>query len=192
MKPSVILRILGNLLLMFSVIMLPPLLLALWYQEHTRDAFLISGAVVGATGYLLRQLNRRIPARELRLQDGFIVIVSSWTLLGLFGALPLLLANIPGLNFTHSVFESFSGLTTTGATVLQGIQELPKSILLYRQLLQWLGGLGIIVIAVAILPMLGVGGLQLYRTRLHSPPSYCGTCIFCLPFVAPSAITWQA
>ncbi len=162
-------RILGNLLLMFSITMLPPLFLALWYQEHTGNAFLISWIVIGATGYLLRQLKRRTPVRELRLQDGFIVIVASWILLGLFGALPLLLADIPGLSFTHSVFESFSGLTTTGATVLQGVHELPKSILIYRQLLQWLGGLGIIVIAVAILPMLGVGGLQLYRARLPSP-----------------------
>ena len=90
-------------------------------------------------------------------------------MLGLFGALPLLLADSLSLSITDAIFESISGLTTTGATVITGLDDLPKSILYYRQQLQWLGGIGIIVIAIAILPMLGVGGMQLYRAETPGP-----------------------
>ena len=92
-----------------------------------------------------------------------------WVVLGLFGSAPLLLAERPEMSFTDAVFESMSGLTTTGATVLTGLESLPKSILYYRQQLQWFGGLGIIVLAVAVLPMLGVGGMQLYRAETPGP-----------------------
>jgi trk system potassium uptake protein TrkH len=98
-----------------------------------------------------------------------MVVVLFWTVLSLFGAVPLYLANIPGVNIADAVFESFSGLTTTGATVIEGLDYLPKSILYYRQQLQWLGGMGIIVLAVAILPMLGIGGMQLYRAETPGP-----------------------
>ena len=92
-----------------------------------------------------------------------------WAVLGLFGAFPFMLADDPGLSFVDAVFESLSGLTTTGATVITGIDYLPESILFYRQQLQWLGGMGIIVLAVAILPMLGIGGMQLYRAETPGP-----------------------
>ena len=96
-------------------------------------------------------------------------MVLFWTVLGLFGAVPLYLAEHPGLSFTDAVFESVSGLSTTGATVITGLDFLPESVLFYRQLLQWLGGMGIIVLAVAILPMLGIGGMQLYRAETPGP-----------------------
>jgi len=102
---------------------------------------------------------------DLRLRDGFIVVVLFWAGLGLSGSLPLIISEIPQLSLTDAVFESISALTTTGATILTGIEHLPKSILFYRQELQWLGGMGIIVLAVAILPMLGIGGMQLYRAE---------------------------
>ena len=89
----------------------------------------------------------------MRLRDGFLVVALFWTVLGTFGALPLYFADVPVMSFTDAVFESMSGLTTTGATVITGIDSLPKSILYYRQQLQWLGGMGIIVLAVAILPI---------------------------------------
>ena len=111
---------------------------------------------------------RRI-RRELRLRDGFLVVASFWTVLGTFGAAPLYLADVLSMTVTDAIFESVSGLTTTGATVLQNLDELPKSILYYRQQLQWLGGMGIIVLAVAVLPMLGVGGMQLYRAEAPGP-----------------------
>jgi len=92
-----------------------------------------------------------------------------WTVLGLTGALPFMLAHSPSMSFTDAAFESVSGLTTTGATVIVGLDELPRSILYYRQQLQWLGGMGIIVLALAVLPMLGVGGMQLYRAETPGP-----------------------
>ncbi len=107
--------------------------------------------------------------QDLRLRDGFLVVVLFWTVLGLCGSLPFILAENPRLSITDAVFESLSGLTTTGATVIVGIDELPRSILYYRQQLQWLGGMGIIVLAVAVLPMLGVGGMQLYRAETPGP-----------------------
>jgi trk system potassium uptake protein TrkH len=121
-----------------------------------------------ATGFFLFWRHRHARA-ELKTRDGFMVVVLFWTVLSLFGAVPLYLANIPGVNIADAVFESFSGLTTTGATVIEGLDYLPKSILYYRQQLQWLGGMGIIVLAVAILPMLGIGGMQLYRAETPGP-----------------------
>ena len=92
-----------------------------------------------------------------------------WIVLGLYGSLPFLLSDAIDVSVFDAVFESVSGLTTTGATVLIGLDTLPQSILLYRQLLQWLGGIGIIVLAVAVLPMLGIGGVQLYRAESNGP-----------------------
>ena len=89
--------------------------------------------------------------------------------LGMFGAIPFWLAESLQLSFTDAVFESISGLTTTGATTIVGLDSLPKSLLIYRQMLQWMGGMGIIVLAVAIYPMLGIGGMQLYRTESAGP-----------------------
>ena len=107
--------------------------------------------------------------KELRLRDGFLIVAAFWTVLGSFGAAPLYFADAITLSVTDAVFESMSGLTTTGATVLTGLDDLPKSLLYYRQQLQWLGGMGIIVLAVAVLPMLGVGGMQLYRAETPGP-----------------------
>ena len=106
---------------------------------------------------------------ELRVRDGFLIVTFFWLVLGFAGALPLALSAQPELSVTDAVFESFSGLTTTGATIISHIDGLPASILFYRQLLQWLGGMGIIVLAVAIMPMLGVGGMQLYRAETPGP-----------------------
>jgi trk system potassium uptake protein TrkH len=114
-----------------------------------------------------------VPARkhrkELKIRDGFIVVVMFWMALGFSGALPFFLTEVPKMSFTDAVFESMSGLTTTGATVLTGLDSLPKAVLFYRQFLQWLGGMGIVVLAVAILPLLGVGGMQLYRAETPGP-----------------------
>ena len=104
--------------------------------------------------------------QDFRLREGVLIVVCFWVVLSLFATLPFLLTDtIPGLSFSAAFFESMSGLTTTGATVLSGLDELPKAILYYRQQLQWLGGMGIIVLAVAILPLLGVGGMELYHAE---------------------------
>ena len=106
---------------------------------------------------------------DLRVRDGFLIVVLFWFVLGIAAAVPFVLVDHPELSVTDAVFEAYSGLTTTGATVITGLDEMPKSLLYYRQQLQWLGGMGIIVLAVAIMPMLGVGGMQLYRAEAPGP-----------------------
>ncbi|MCU7843550.1 MAG: TrkH family potassium uptake protein [Candidatus Thiodiazotropha sp. (ex Monitilora ramsayi)] len=161
-------RILGVLLMLFSLTMLPPLLLSLWMDDGAligfTDAFILTfGLGLGIWAPV------RYRRQDLRVRDGFLVVVMFWTVLGLTGSLPFLLAENSHMSITDAVFESISGLTTTGATVIVGIDELPISILYYRQQLQWLGGMGIIVLAVAVLPMLGIGGMQLYRAETPGP-----------------------
>ncbi|VAW92646.1 Trk potassium uptake system protein TrkH [hydrothermal vent metagenome] len=154
--------------MIFSITQLPPVIVSLIYSDGARDAFLITFFVTIATGMFL-WLPVYKSRKELRLRDGFIVVVAFWTVLGLFGSLPLILSEHVTISITDSIFESISGLTTTGATVITNIESLPKSILYYRQQLQWLGGMGIVVLAVAIMPMLGIGGMQLYRAETPGP-----------------------
>ena len=168
MQFFVIQRILGILLMVFSTAMLPPVLVSLIYDDGALLPFLTAFAVTLVTGVIC-WLPVRGRRQELRLRDGFIIVILFWTVLGLFGALPLALAERPHLSLMDAIFESISGLTTTGATVLSGIDTLPRAILYYRQQLQWLGGMGIIVLAVAIMPMLGIGGMQLYRAETPGP-----------------------
>ncbi len=168
MQLTAIQRIIGLLLMIFSTTMLPPLAISAWMGDQTQEPFALAFALTLVTG-LIAWLPVRQVRRDLRLRDGFLVVVLFWTVLSLFGAIPLSLAGIPGMGITNAVFESFSGLTTTGATVIVGIDNLPPSVLWYRQQLQWLGGMGIIVLAVAILPMLGIGGMQLFRAETPGP-----------------------
>ncbi|ROR98995.1 trk system potassium uptake protein TrkH [Sinobacterium caligoides] len=163
-----IFRTVGFLLMLFSLTMFLPLLVSLIYQDGAGDSFVLSGAItfgIGAAIYLPLRRQRK----DLRTRDGFLITALFWTVLGLFGAIPLLLSEQPSLSVTDAIFESISGLTTTGATVITGLDQLPPSMLFYRQLLQWMGGIGIIVIAIAILPMLGIGGMQLYRAETPGP-----------------------
>jgi trk system potassium uptake protein TrkH len=164
----VVQRIVGLLLGLFSISMLPPMLVSWWYSDGVLNAFLDAFFLILISGMLLWLPVRRYK-RELRLREGFLVVVMFWVALGLSGSVPLLLSSSADMTITDAVFESLSGLTTTGATVLEGLNAMPKSILFYRQQLQWLGGMGIIVLAVAILPMLGVGGMQLYRAETPGP-----------------------
>lgn len=157
-------RLLGLLLMLFSLTMLPPLGVSLYYQDGSWQPWLAS--LLGLLGFgALVWLPVRRFSRELRLRDGFMVVALFWVILGFAGALPFVLAERPDLSFTDAVFESVSGFTTTGATVLSGLDALPKSMLYYRQQIQWLGGLGMIVLSVALLPMLGIGGMQLMRAE---------------------------
>ncbi|MEJ2609964.1 MAG: TrkH family potassium uptake protein [Candidatus Thiodiazotropha sp.] len=164
----VVQRILGVLLMVFSLSMLPPLIISVWVDD---------GALIGFTDAYILTLGLGLafwaPVRhhhqDLRVRDGFLVVVMFWGVLGLTGSLPFLFAENSDMSITDAAFESISGLTTTGATVIIGIDELPTSILYYRQQLQWLGGMGIIVLAVAVLPMLGIGGMQLYRAETPGP-----------------------
>jgi len=168
MHLNIIARVLGLLLMIFSLTMLPPILVAVLYGETTSSTFAIAFGITLAVGLIFWLPSKQVNA-DMRTRDGFLITVCFWLVLSTFGALPLMLTEALNLSFINALFESVSGLTTTGATVISGLDDLPKSILYYRQQLQWLGGIGIVVIAVAILPMLGVGGMQLYRTETPGP-----------------------
>ncbi len=168
MQLFVIQRILGILLMIFSATMLPPILVSMIYNDGALVPFFHAFIYTLITG-LVCWLPVKSFHRELRLRDGFLIVVMFWTVLGLFGSLPLILSEQLQMSTMDAIFESISGLTTTGATVLTGIDHLPKAIQFYRQQLQWLGGMGIIVLAVAIMPMLGIGGMQLYRAETPGP-----------------------
>ena len=162
-------KILGALLMIFSLALIFPGFLAYFLDEKEYiQTFLTTGIITLLIGSFLYFLASDKNG-DLRTKDGFIITIFFWTVLGFFGSLPLYLANLEGVRYIDALFESISGLTTTGATVLAGLDEMPRSILFYRQLLQWLGGMGIIVLAVAVLPLLGVGGMQLYKAEAPGP-----------------------
>ena len=162
-------RILGTLLMIFSFAQIFPGFLAYFFGEQDNVySFISAGFVTFLIGCFLFFLSSEKNG-DLRTKDGFIITIFFWTVLGFFGSIPFYLTNLEGVSYIDSLFESISGLTTTGATVLVGLDEMPRSLLFYRQLLQWLGGMGIIVLAVAVLPLLGVGGMQLYKAETPGP-----------------------
>ena len=168
MRFAMALKIIGVLLILFSATMLPPLFIGLVASDGTAAAFATGFATTLFSGVAMWLLTRHLQ-RDLSIRDGFVVTALFWLVLGSFGAIPFWLSPQIALSPTEAIFESISGLTTTGATVITGLDELPRSLLFYRQFLQWLGGIGIIVLAVAILPMLGIGGMQLYRAESAGP-----------------------
>jgi trk system potassium uptake protein TrkH len=163
-----IIRILGLLVALLSVTMLPPALVSMIYRDGGGVPFLLGFLWCLFTGFVAWYPNR-YQKNDLRAREGFLIVVLFWLVLASFSAIPLILLDQPSLSVTDAFFESFSGLTTTGATILNHIEGLPHSVLWYRQQLQWLGGMGIIVLAVAVLPMLGIGGMQLYRAETPGP-----------------------
>lgn len=168
MQYRVVMKIVGVLLVIFSTTLIPPVFLSYLFDDGASGPFIIAFFSTLLTGAGLWLFNNEV-SRDMRYRDGFMVVVLFWTVLALFGAIPLYLVQKPLLSFTDAVFESMSGLTTTGATVLEGLDVLPESVRYYRQQLQWLGGMGIIVLAVAVMPMLGVGGMQLFRAETPGP-----------------------
>ena len=168
MHYAVIFRILGILLMLFSLTQLIPLAVSLFYKDGEHLAFFTSFLVTFIVGLIIWVPVFRARS-DLRTRDGFLITSLFWIVLSLFGSLPFLTDAQLALSATDSIFEAVSGLTTTGATVITGLDELPRSLLYYRQQLQWLGGIGIIVIAVAVLPMLGIGGMQLYQADTPGP-----------------------
>ncbi|KAA9131329.1 potassium transporter [Marinihelvus fidelis] len=168
MKFAAIQRVIGALVAWSSLMMLPPAFVSWIYDDHAAYMFLLAAIVLVVVGGLIWWPVRK-DARDLRLRDGFIIVAACWLVLAMVGALPFLLLPQPQMSYVDALFESMSGLTTTGATVLDHIDTLPHGILFYRQQLQWLGGMGIIVLAVAILPMLRVGGMQLFRAETPGP-----------------------
>ncbi|GAB4167531.1 MAG: TrkH family potassium uptake protein [Wenzhouxiangellaceae bacterium] len=159
-------RIVGLLLMFLSISFVPPLAISWFSHDGAAHAFLISllvVAVIGAALYVPVHNNRR----ELRIADGFLVVFACWASVSLAGSVPFLMVlDAPPAD---AVFETVSGITTTGATVFVGLDDMPISLRWYRQQLQWLGGLGIIILAVAILPMLKIGGMEIYRAEVTGP-----------------------
>ena len=159
-------RVVGVLLALISVSFVPPLVVSWVVQDGIQWAFMVSFLLVIGVGALLYWPVRNAD-RDLRISDGFLVVVACWGAVCLAGALPFWLGLDASL--ADSIFESTSGITTTGATVFSGLDTMPLSVLWYRQQLQWMGGLGIIILAVAILPMLRVGGMQVYKAEATGP-----------------------
>jgi len=164
MQFSIVFKTIGLLLMVFSLTQLPPLLVDFIYQQNEAQSFITAFSLTLLSGFILWAPFRNTK-KDFRIREGILVVVSFWFVLSLFATIPFLLSESLRMSFSDAFFESMSGLTTTGATVLAGLDDLPKAILYYRQQLQWLGGMGIIVLAVAILPMLGVGGMELYHAE---------------------------
>jgi trk system potassium uptake protein TrkH len=157
----VIARILGTLLLLNAVFMVLCIPVALFYNEGGLLPMLISATITSGAGLGLRYFARNATSKELKKKDGYLVVSLGWIVMSLFGCLPYVISGeIP--EFTNAFFETISGYTTTGASILNDIEAVPKGLLLWRSLTQWIGGMGIIVLAVAILPFLGIGGMQLF------------------------------
>lgn len=158
-----VLHVLGAMLMFFSVTYLMPIAASLIYDDGTWADFLDAMMLALGTGGLLWMVTYR-HKRQLKPRDGFLLVTCAWILMAAIATVPLMFV-IDDLSFTDAFFETMSGLTTTGATVLTGLEGLPPAVNLWRHELNWLGGMGIIVLAVAILPLLGVGGMQLYKAE---------------------------
>ena len=164
---AVVLNLFSLVVVIFAATMLLPLALSVALAdgaERAYDIAIVTTALAGGLGWVAT----RGPARELQLRGGFLLVVLVWTLLPAFATLPLM-GYLKNLSFTDAYFETMAAITTTGSTVLSGLDRLPPSINLWRGLLQWLGGMGIIVLAIAILPLLGVGGSQLFKAETPGP-----------------------
>src|ERR1700691_2988297 len=163
-----VLNIFGSLLTWFALYFVLPIITALLYGELAPLRGFIAGAGIALLGGLLLRLATRRYRYDLKSRDAYLLVTSTVLLIAAVAAIPLLI-DLPELSFTRAYFEAMSGLSTTGATVLSGLDRLPHSINLWRHALSWLGGMGIIVLAVAVLPLLGVGGMQLYRAGAPGP-----------------------
>jgi trk system potassium uptake protein len=167
MSPLPVLALVGRFVVLFALMMLVPLAFAAIGGDAGQRAFGIAIAVTLAAGLLMSAATLRF-RRELQPRDGFVLVALTWLVLPAFGALPLLLA-VPDMSVTDAYFEAMSGFTATGASVMSGLDALPLSVNVWRCFMTYIGGLGIIVLAVAILPMLGVGGSQLFKAEITGP-----------------------
>jgi trk system potassium uptake protein TrkH len=166
MNVTLTLRILGALLLFLAIALLLPLPFSWFYHDGVAWVFFVAATIAAICGGALFGLCRA--STDLSVREGFAVVTFGWTLFALFGALPFVISGaIP--SYIDAFFETMSGFTTTGSTILTDIEALPPSLLLWRSLTQWLGGMGIIVLSLAILPMLGVGGMQLFKAEVPGP-----------------------
>jgi trk system potassium uptake protein TrkH len=166
MHPVILAATLGVLLIIFAASLISVVLVALWYQDGLVVQFLAIQAICAFSGVVLWLLSRKRET-HMRNRDGFAIATMMWVVVSVLGALPFMV--ILDMSLADSVFESTSAFTTTGATTILGLDALPMSLLFYRQQLQWLGGIGVIISAIALLPMLGVGGMQLLKAETPGP-----------------------
>ena len=162
MNFKALLKLFSILVMFFSISFIVPIITSFIYKDGALSIFVITFSIVfmvGFLGWLISKNN----TEEMTHKDGFLVITLFWIVLSSAGSIPFILS---GMTFIDSFFESMSGITTTGATVIPNLSVLPESLLLYRQLLQWMGGMGLIVLAIAVMPLLGIGGGQLYKTEI--------------------------
>ena len=169
MRWQFIARIIGILLVFLGLSMIAPLLLSFHYHDAAQNSFIRSIGITMAAGLLLLLFSiKRDSEMYINQKEGMTAVALAWTAIGFFGALPFYLSP-EFTSFTDAFFESVSGFTTTGSSVMTSIEGATKSLLFWRSLIQWLGGMGIIVLSLAILPFLGVGGIQLYKAEVPSP-----------------------
>ena len=160
-------NIIGYLIFFFSLAFIIPMLFAFYFSDGSFFAFTASFSISIFVSLLLIAIFRKSKAQYLSSKEGITIVSIGWTIIGLLGALPLYIYS--ELTFIDCLFESISGFTTTGASILSNIESMPESILLWRSLIQWLGGMGIIVLSIAILPFIESGGMQLYKAEIPSP-----------------------
>ncbi|MDW7732739.1 MAG: TrkH family potassium uptake protein [Methanolobus sp.] len=163
MNYTIIFNVLGNLLRFLGIIMIVPLLVAVYYGEPLLP-FAVAVVITGTLGILLSRHYRAVG--DWKIRDGFVIVVFGWLAAALFGSIPFLFEGVTPIN---AVFETMSGFTSTGATILVDIEAYSKSLLFWRSMTQWIGGMGIIVLVIAILPKLGVAGRQLFRAEAPGP-----------------------
>jgi len=162
---KMILKILGFLLIVEGLFMLTSLPFSIYYHEGQHMAILLSSLITSGTGLAIYYLTGKRGKNTVNKKEGYVIVSTTWVMISLFGSLPFVLSGtIP--SYTDAFFETISGFTTTGASILTDIEALPRSILFWRSMTHWIGGMGIIVLTVAILPFLGIGGMQLYAAEM--------------------------
>jgi trk system potassium uptake protein TrkH len=157
-----IINLFSILVAFFSMSLLIPLIVSFVFNDGSSNIFITTFLVIFIPSVVAWQLTKK-SSEEMGIKEGFVIITLFWVVLSLVGSLPFYLY---GMSFIDSFFESMSGITTTGATVISGLNNMPESVLFYRHLLQWMGGMGLIVLAIAVMPLLGIGGGQLYKTEI--------------------------
>jgi trk system potassium uptake protein TrkH len=161
-------RVLGFLVLLVGALMLPSAALSVLYRDGMLVPFLESVGITSLCGLLMMYLGRQAARGDIRRKDGYLIVFGGWSLASLFGCLPFWLSDQTG-GLVNALFETASGFTTTGATILEDIERMPPSLLFWRSTTQWVGGMGIIVLTIAILPLLGIGGMELFASETPGP-----------------------
>ena len=165
MNFKIILKLIGFLLILTGLFMTAGIPFSFYYHTDDIPALLISALITSATGFILWLITRKTENNEFGKREGFLIVTFGWLVMALFGALPFMIYGTT-TNYTDAFFETMSGFTTTGATIIQNIEVIPAGLLFWRSLTQWLGGMGIIVLSLAILPILGIGGMQLFTAEV--------------------------